>query len=137
MERNQDLSKLVEPDRVRKEVYTDQQIFEPVEIQVRTLLQHLWAEVSEKSSDVLDPAIKYGGGTYSWRTFLTATSESVASYEDSVKAHSKAVALKNVADAAHERRGCCLHDDAVEVSSKGNCVCRCAVMIYSGKWLRC
>jgi ppGpp synthetase/RelA/SpoT-type nucleotidyltranferase len=29
----------------------------PVEIQVRSSLQHLWAEFSEKSSDVLDPAI--------------------------------------------------------------------------------
>jgi putative GTP pyrophosphokinase len=33
-----------------------------VEIQVRTLLQQLWAELSERLSDVLDPAIKYGGG---------------------------------------------------------------------------
>ena len=33
-----------------------------VEIQVRTALQHLWAELSEKLSDVIDPAIKYGGG---------------------------------------------------------------------------
>ena len=33
-----------------------------VEIQVRTSLQHLWAELSEKFSDVVDPAIKYGGG---------------------------------------------------------------------------
>lgn len=34
----------------------------PIEIQVRTSLQHLWAEVSEKISDVVDPAIKYGEG---------------------------------------------------------------------------
>ena len=34
----------------------------PVEIQVRTELQHLWAQLSEKLSDVYDPAIKYGGG---------------------------------------------------------------------------
>lgn len=33
-----------------------------VEIQVRTELQHLWAEFSEKLSDTVDPAIKYGGG---------------------------------------------------------------------------
>jgi len=33
-----------------------------IEIQVRTTLQHLWAEFSEKLSDVIDPAIKYGGG---------------------------------------------------------------------------
>ena len=34
----------------------------PIEIQVRTALQHLWAEYSEKMADVVDPAIKYGGG---------------------------------------------------------------------------
>lgn len=33
-----------------------------VEIQVRTPEQHLWAQVSEKLADVVDPAIKYGGG---------------------------------------------------------------------------
>ena len=53
----------------------------PIEIQVRSSLQHLWAEVSEKSSDVLDPTIKYGGGSESWRSFLTMSSELVASYE--------------------------------------------------------
>src|SRR5262245_850816 len=34
----------------------------PVEIQIRTKLQHLWAEYSEKCADVVDPALKYGGG---------------------------------------------------------------------------
>jgi putative GTP pyrophosphokinase len=33
-----------------------------IEIQVRTSLQHVWAEMSEKFSDVIDPSIKYGGG---------------------------------------------------------------------------
>lgn len=33
-----------------------------VEIQVRTALQHLWAELSEKISDVSAPEIKYGMG---------------------------------------------------------------------------
>jgi ppGpp synthetase/RelA/SpoT-type nucleotidyltranferase len=33
-----------------------------VEIQVRTELQHLWAQLSEKLSDARDRAIKYGGG---------------------------------------------------------------------------
>lgn len=34
----------------------------PIEIQVRTLLQDFWARLSEKFSDVVDPAIKYGHG---------------------------------------------------------------------------
>jgi putative GTP pyrophosphokinase len=59
----------------------------PVEIQVRTALQHRWAELSEKSSDVLDPKIKYGGGTDEWRTFLTSSSEAIAYYEKFEKAH--------------------------------------------------
>ena len=54
----------------------------PIEIQVRSALQHLWAEVSEKSSDVLDPKIKYGGGPDEWRKFLTETSQLVSYYEE-------------------------------------------------------
>jgi ppGpp synthetase/RelA/SpoT-type nucleotidyltranferase len=46
-----------------------------VEIQVRTLVQHLWAELSEKLSDVIDPAIKYGGGP-------KETRESLLEYSD-------------------------------------------------------
>ena len=75
----------------------------PIEIQVRSALQHLWAEVSEKSSDVLDPTIKYGGGTDSWRNFLAKSSESVAFYEELEKKHSEAVASNEAADAAHEK----------------------------------
>jgi putative GTP pyrophosphokinase len=33
-----------------------------VEIQVRTGLQHLWAQVSEAAALRIDPALKYGGG---------------------------------------------------------------------------
>jgi len=64
----------------------------PIEIQVRSSLQHLWAELSEKSSDVLDPTIKYGGGTDSWRSFLTSSSEAVASYEELETTVAEAVA---------------------------------------------
>jgi putative GTP pyrophosphokinase len=53
----------------------------PIEIQVRSALQHLWAELSEKSADILDPTIKYGGGPELWREFLTVSATSVASYE--------------------------------------------------------
>jgi putative GTP pyrophosphokinase len=75
----------------------------PIEIQVRSSLQHLWAEVSEKSSDVLDPTIKYGGGSESWRNFLTSSSESVASYEELEKTSSIAVAAYEVMAAALEK----------------------------------
>lgn len=52
-----------------------------IEIQVRTSLQHLWAELSEKFSDVYDPNIKYGGGKERIRQFLTNASENVATLE--------------------------------------------------------
>jgi len=52
-----------------------------IEIQVRTTLQHLWAEFSEKLSDVVDPAIKYGGGPPDWRRVLDGISETVARVE--------------------------------------------------------
>lgn len=54
-----------------------------VEIQVRTRLQHLWAELSEKCSDVFrDPEIKYGGGSEAVRHMLTTYSEMVAEGEN-------------------------------------------------------
>ncbi len=52
-----------------------------IEIQIRTSLQHLWAEMSEKFSDVIDPAIKYGGGNESIRHLLTTASSLVAEEE--------------------------------------------------------
>ena len=53
-----------------------------IEIQVRTLLQHVWAELSERLSDVVDPTIKYGGGDESIRKMLTGASEVVENYEN-------------------------------------------------------
>ncbi len=52
-----------------------------VEIQVRTALQHLWAELSEKLADLIDPAIKYGGGGENRPYVLDKTSEMVARTE--------------------------------------------------------
>jgi ppGpp synthetase/RelA/SpoT-type nucleotidyltranferase len=52
-----------------------------VEIQLRTLLQHLWAEVSEKLADAIDPAVKYGGGPAAVRARLTELSDLVAEFE--------------------------------------------------------
>jgi ppGpp synthetase/RelA/SpoT-type nucleotidyltranferase len=54
----------------------------PVEIQVRTTLQDSWAELSEKSSDVIDPAMKYGGGPDEWRVLLTELSDVVRNFEN-------------------------------------------------------
>src|SRR5437867_1522441 len=48
-----------------------------VDVQVRTSAQHLWAELSEKLSDVVDPGIKYGGGIEFAREALRVTSEAL------------------------------------------------------------
>ncbi|HLL73488.1 MAG TPA: hypothetical protein VK363_18755 [Pyrinomonadaceae bacterium] len=52
-----------------------------IEIQVRTSLQHLWAELSEKLSDIVDPAIKYGAGNRNVRSILRGTSDMVIGME--------------------------------------------------------
>lgn len=53
-----------------------------IEIQVRSFLQHLWAEFSEKLSDVADPAIKYGGGAETFRKPLLDYSSILAHHEE-------------------------------------------------------
>lgn len=52
-----------------------------IEIQVRTELQHLWAELSERLSDVFDLGIKYGGGSKPIREGLISTSSGIAEVE--------------------------------------------------------
>lgn len=52
-----------------------------IEVQIRTSLQHLWAELSEKLSDTIDPKIKYGGGDEEVRQTLDRASELVARCE--------------------------------------------------------
>ena len=54
----------------------------PVEVQVRTILQHTWAEASERLSDVIDPAIKYGGGPSPHRDFLQNMATNIALWEE-------------------------------------------------------
>jgi ppGpp synthetase/RelA/SpoT-type nucleotidyltranferase len=52
-----------------------------VEIQIRTALQQLWAELSEKLADLVDPAIKYGGGEEHFKQLLATGSEGIAEHE--------------------------------------------------------
>lgn len=54
----------------------------PIEIQVRTELQHLWAELSEKFADVFSPALKYGGGPLEKRALLLSKSAEIAALEE-------------------------------------------------------
>ena len=53
----------------------------PIEIQVRTVMQHRWAELSEKAADTFGIDIKYGGGHKTVREVLDHASETVASVE--------------------------------------------------------
>jgi putative GTP pyrophosphokinase len=53
----------------------------PIEIQVRTRLQHLWAEISEKLADQFGIEVKYGGGHPSVRRLLDVASGLVAQTE--------------------------------------------------------
>lgn len=53
----------------------------PVEIQVRTIMEHLWAEISEKLADLVDPELKYGGGPEEFRRTLMDLSEVVGDME--------------------------------------------------------
>lgn len=64
-----------------------------VEIQVRTPLQQLWAELSEKCYDMIDPAIKYGGGDEKVLHLLRDFSQYVALHEST--AYGVQRALKN------------------------------------------
>jgi ppGpp synthetase/RelA/SpoT-type nucleotidyltranferase len=53
----------------------------PIEIQVRTKLQHLWAEISEKLADRYGIDVKYGAGHPGVRAALDRTSVLVAQAE--------------------------------------------------------
>ncbi|RYZ91558.1 MAG: hypothetical protein EOP06_06770 [Proteobacteria bacterium] len=53
----------------------------PVEIQIRTGVQHAWAEISEKLADSLGHSIKYGAGDEDALRFLQKLSEVTAELE--------------------------------------------------------
>lgn len=53
-----------------------------VEVQVRTFLQHVWAELCERLSDTVDKSIKYGGGEKRVRELLRALSVEICRLEE-------------------------------------------------------
>jgi ppGpp synthetase/RelA/SpoT-type nucleotidyltranferase len=56
-----------------------------IEIQVRTSLQQLWAEMSEKFSDDIDRSIKYGGGDSRLQEFLQGATKLIVIAEEEEK----------------------------------------------------
>jgi hypothetical protein len=56
-----------------------------IEIQLRTELQNIWAQLSEVMSDVFDPAIKYGGGDAEFQRGLLLISGYIANLEEGEK----------------------------------------------------
>lgn len=65
----------------------------PIEVQVRTALQHLWAELTEKVSDIVDPGIKYGQSSHDIAKVLAEGSVAFAKFEEG-----EAVFLRATAD---------------------------------------
>lgn len=56
----------------------------PVEIQLRTDLQHVWAELSEKLADTFGMDLKYGSGPDRIRRTLDDFSELIADFESTL-----------------------------------------------------
>jgi ppGpp synthetase/RelA/SpoT-type nucleotidyltranferase len=73
-----------------------------VEVQVRTSLQQVWAELSEKLSDVIDPAIKYGRGDES---LVNALLESSATFAQVEATEAKVASLERKVSVALSERG--------------------------------
>ena len=78
---NQD--RRVRPSHGYRAVHLLVQIFgHPIEIQIRTTLQHAWASTAERLADDFgDIGIKYGGGPENIRESLSRLSEMIADFE--------------------------------------------------------
>jgi ppGpp synthetase/RelA/SpoT-type nucleotidyltranferase len=53
-----------------------------VELQIRTRLQHMWAEISEKYADLFGSEIKYGGGDKAVQSVQARRSKLIEGYEE-------------------------------------------------------
>lgn len=62
-----------------------------VEVQLRTALQHMWAEISEKFADTVDPRIKYGQGDETILKLLASLSDAIRRIEDEERPRNVAI----------------------------------------------
>ncbi len=84
-----------------------------VEVQIRTLLQHQWAELSELF-DRISPGTKYGAGAPKYQQILNRESWLIASFEDQ-EAHAGLIAPEELE--MHRREIIELIADVVESGS--------------------
>lgn len=75
----------------------------PVEIQVRTSLQHLWAALSEKMADHFDIALKYGGGPEELRSELNGLSDDLAKIEKLIEQGEAKAQAEQVLGASYDK----------------------------------
>ena len=61
-----------------------------IEVQIRTTLQHIWAEICEKCADIVDPGIKYGAGPSTVRSTLDRAAQLVHAMETAERALARA-----------------------------------------------
>jgi len=74
----------------------------PIEIQIRTEDQQLWAQLSERLSDSIDRAIKYGGGDSVTQKLLTAFSSGFENIEELEMQRDTAGAARNLKQVLRE-----------------------------------
>ena len=75
----------------------------PVEIQVRTHLQHSWATATEKLADIFDPNIKYGGGPEKVQDLLARTSQLFTRFETTEIEHMRLLSQFQTAPVLQQR----------------------------------
>lgn len=86
----------------------------PIEVQVRTALQHAWAEYSEKLSDRLGAEIKYGKGDEQVRTVLDRVSTLIAAIENAETQNSAMLAQRRAIAQTMQEVGHANLDEVVE-----------------------
>ena len=104
----------------------------PVEIQVRTEFQHLWAQLSEKLSDVIDPAIKYGGGDAGARELMSIISRSIAGLESMEVGVRDTVELARGSSSDLEREGKLLADKFARLKKEARELLEESIAKYEG-----
>jgi ppGpp synthetase/RelA/SpoT-type nucleotidyltranferase len=76
-----------------------------IEVQLRTELQHNWAQLSEKLADKIDPTIKYGGGDRIIQNELSESSDFIKQLETAEGAVAEGDPFHQIINATKRRLG--------------------------------